>query len=267
MIELARANRHYLPGYVWHITHRCHKREFLLKFARDQRRWLQWLFEAKKRFGTSILNYAVTSNHIHLVVRDNKGRDVIPQTMQLVAGRTGQEYNQRKSRNGAFWEDRYQATAVEADSHLVQCMVYIDLNMVRAGKVAHPSEWPFCGYNEIQNARQRYSLIDYKNLMDLFGIQSMDEFKKTYSGWIEEALGKESYREREPRWTESIAVGSEGFVRDTKERLGIKAVGRDVIGANGSYELREPETPYEANFSLESEGLRQENTFYWDISV
>ena len=39
-MELARANRHYLPGYVWHITHRCHKREFLLKFARDQRRWL-----------------------------------------------------------------------------------------------------------------------------------------------------------------------------------------------------------------------------------
>ena len=29
---MARANRHHLPGYVWHITHRCHKREFLLKF-------------------------------------------------------------------------------------------------------------------------------------------------------------------------------------------------------------------------------------------
>ena len=27
---MARANRHYIPGYVWHITHQCHKREFLL---------------------------------------------------------------------------------------------------------------------------------------------------------------------------------------------------------------------------------------------
>ena len=25
-----------------------------------------WLFEAKKRFGLSVLNYTVTSNHIHL---------------------------------------------------------------------------------------------------------------------------------------------------------------------------------------------------------
>lgn len=47
---MARAKRRYLSGYAWHITHRCHKREFLLKFGRDRRRWLQWLFEAKKRY-------------------------------------------------------------------------------------------------------------------------------------------------------------------------------------------------------------------------
>jgi putative transposase len=39
--------------------------------------------------------------------------DVIPQSMQLIAGRTAQDYNQRKARKGAFWEDRYHATAIE----------------------------------------------------------------------------------------------------------------------------------------------------------
>ncbi len=29
--------------------------EFLLKFAKDRRRWLKWLFESKKRFRTRIL--------------------------------------------------------------------------------------------------------------------------------------------------------------------------------------------------------------------
>jgi hypothetical protein len=33
---MPRANRHYLPSYLWNITHRCHEREFLLKFAQDQ---------------------------------------------------------------------------------------------------------------------------------------------------------------------------------------------------------------------------------------
>jgi len=40
--------------------------EFLLRFVRDRRRWLHWLFEGKKRFGTCILNYVVTSNQERL---------------------------------------------------------------------------------------------------------------------------------------------------------------------------------------------------------
>jgi putative transposase len=66
---MPRAKCYHLPGYAWHITHRCHKREFLLKFARDWRSWLYWIFESKRRYGLCILDYAVTSNHIHLLDR------------------------------------------------------------------------------------------------------------------------------------------------------------------------------------------------------
>jgi putative transposase len=115
---MARAKRHFIPGQIWHITHRCHKGEFLLKFTKDRKRWLQWLFESKKRYGLPILIYAVASNHIHLLVVGDGKRDVIPKSIKLIAGRTGQEYNQRKNRKGAFWEDRYHATAVEKGAHL-----------------------------------------------------------------------------------------------------------------------------------------------------
>ena len=67
---MARAKRHYIPGYIWHIIHQCHKREFLLKFSRDRHRYLQWLYQARKRYGLTVLNYMVTSNHIHLLVAD-----------------------------------------------------------------------------------------------------------------------------------------------------------------------------------------------------
>jgi putative transposase len=86
MQTIPRANRNFLPGYVWHITHRCHHKQFLLKFVRDRCRYLQWVSEAKKRFGLSVLNYGVTCNHIHLLVKDTD-RDVISQIMQLIAGR------------------------------------------------------------------------------------------------------------------------------------------------------------------------------------
>ncbi|MFO7557545.1 MAG: transposase [Desulfobacterales bacterium] len=176
---MARAKRHYIRGQIWHITHRCHKREFLLKFAKDRSRWLHWLFEARKRYDLVVLNYAVTSNHIHLLVSDDTDRSIIPDSIKLIAGRTGQEYNQRKRRKGAFWEDRYHATAIEDGDHLLQCLVYIDLNMVRAGVVKHPSEWTCCGYSEIQNPRRKNILINYKRLMELLGFNTYEEVKSS----------------------------------------------------------------------------------------
>ncbi|MCK6556910.1 transposase [Candidatus Binatia bacterium] len=98
---MARAHRIHVPGHVRHLTHRCHNRRFLLKPARDRHVWRAWLSEARRRFGPCVLDYAVTANHVHLLVRD-RGQDEIPASMQLVQGRTGQAYKRRKRRRGAF---------------------------------------------------------------------------------------------------------------------------------------------------------------------
>jgi hypothetical protein len=58
---------------------------------------------------------------------ENGRPEAISKTLQLVAERTGQEYNQRKGRKGAFWEDRYHATAIQYGDHLICYLVYIDL--------------------------------------------------------------------------------------------------------------------------------------------
>jgi len=259
---MARANRHYIPGCVWHITHRCHKKEFLLQFSKDRERWVSWLYESKKRYGLVILNYTVNSNHIHLLVVDTHN-DVIPKSMQLIAGRTGQEYNQRKKRKGAFWEDRYHATAVQTDRHLLRCMVYIDLNMVRAGVVRHPSDWKYNGYNEIINPAERYGLIDQNALLTILGQSNRETLIQTYSQVLDETIRNNSLR-RQEAWTESIAVGDEAFISETKRRLASKGIGREVQEKDGMYELREPTLPYIAHFDPKKDILRPENTCYWD---
>ncbi|MFK5952299.1 MAG: transposase [Desulfobacterium sp.] len=253
---MARAKRHYLPGHIWHITHRCHKKEFLLKFARDRRRWVEWLFEARKRYGLKILNYIVTSNHIHLLV-DGGGCHVIPESIRLIAGRTAQEFNQRKKRKGAFWEDRYHATAVQQGDHLIKCLIYIDLNMVRTGIVNHPSEWEFSGYNEIQNPRQRYRIIDYESMKNLFGFSDLNHMKESHQKWINEALENDRLK-RESHWTQSVAVGDKEFLQSVKESLNHNVRGRSVESTDsGSFQLREAQTSY----GLKS--LEYSNIFVW----
>ncbi len=106
------------------------------------------------------------------------------------------------------------------------------------------------------------------NGADFWGVADLSParaFIKEHSSFIR-GLQKPR-RERDARWTESIAVGSEAFVRATKERFGIKAVGRDVTGGDGSYELRESNVSYGANFQAENGDLSQENAFFWDESI
>ena len=259
---MPRANRHFLPGYVWHITHRCHRKNFLLKFARDRHSYLRWVFEAKKRFGLSVLDYIVTCNHVHRLVRDT-GPNVIAGSMQLIAGRSGQEYNQRKGRHGAFWEDRYHATAIQADEHLHRCLVYIDLNMVRARVVMHPHDWTHSGYRQIQSPPKRYGIIDLRELSSLCGFSEVAEFQQAHRQWIDDSL-KRDRKAREGRWSEAIAVGNLNFVEKVKSELGFKAAHREVIEGDGTYALREQSESYGSNFTGKNEALSSGNTRLWN---
>ena len=207
------------------------------------------MYEAKKRYGLCVLNYIVTSNHIHLLVLDT-GKNVISDSMQLIAGRTAQEYNKRKTRKGAFWEDRYHATAVDSNAYLLRCMVYVDLNMVRAGVVRHPSQWPASGYHEIQTPPKRKCIIDIHQVMKLFNVNHSQSFQQCHRQWIEEALEHDRLR-REPCWSESIAVGSEVFVEKTKEQLRSRAYRGECQPVGDSFQLKEPEVIYHAHLAFE----------------
>lgn len=237
-IYMARANRHFIPDHIWHVTHRCHKREFLLKFSKDRNNWMELLFEAKKRYGLSVLNFIVTSNHIHLIVFSDNRPDAIPKSMQLIAGRTGQTYNRRKGRKGAFWEDRYHATAIESGEHLWRCLVYVDLNMVRAGVVSHPNDWRWSGYHEIQKPKKRYRVIDHDKLRHFLNVETNEMLSKAHRGWIDSQLKNKP--ERQSFYSESLAVGSEDFIDKVKQSLGIRAIGRRVRQASEvGYQLKE----------------------------
>jgi len=91
----------------------------------------------------------------------------------------------------------------------------------------------------------------------------MEDLAEAYRGWIEETIRADGLL-RQGKWSESIAVGSESFVMTTKEKLGIKAKGREVVGEDGSYMLRESAAPYSSILGHENDGLRLENTYFWD---
>ena len=92
-----------------------------------------------------------------------------------------------------------------------------------------------------------------------------DTFGSVYSGWIEEALKVEAFRE--PAWSESVAVGSKKFVAGIKEELAFKAIGRKIqeglhVGTNT---LREPNASYSFDFGIENGALSDDNSLFLSI--
>jgi putative transposase len=193
---------------------------------------------------------------VHLLVRDRGGGE-IAQSMQLIASATGQAYNRRKRRRGAFWEDCYHTTAVDTEEYLARCLVYIDLNMVRAGVVKHPREWAEAGYGEIQSPGERYRIIDRAALCELLGVEEA-RLAAVQNEWIESKLacGK---LQREGQWSEAVAVGSRSFVERIRERLGARARYRRVEDVDGVSILRDADEPYGRRFTTEMVNLRQKS--------
>jgi len=79
--------------------------------------------------------------------------------------------------------------------------------------------------------------------MDLLGFESYEDLKDAHCKWVESAIQADN-RIKVDKWTQSIAVGSNTFIKLLKEGLGRRAKGRKVIGPDDYFELREVLPPY-----------------------
>ncbi|MFW5915512.1 MAG: hypothetical protein ACOCTQ_03445, partial [Planctomycetota bacterium] len=67
--------------------------------------------------------------------------------------------------------------------------------------------------------RERYRILDFERLAEKLEARDFEEVREAYCGLIEERA--EGQRQvREARWSEPVAVGSEGFVREVGGKLG-----------------------------------------------
>jgi putative transposase len=193
----------------------------LLKFGIDRDGYVDLLFQTRKHYRIDILNYIVTSNHVHLLVWSRNSNN-IGLAMQFLHGRFAQFYNHRKAREGAFWRDRYHTTAIESGFHLSRCLFYIDMNMVRAGVVDHPSQWKQSGYHELAGRLKRYLIINKNRLLSCL---MMDRVRDGFTSWYERTLAENlesTYQDRVACWTEAHAVGNEPWLKGVYQKLGFK---------------------------------------------
>lgn len=192
-----------------HVTHRCQQREFPLKFAIDRRQYQRRLLQASRRFRRlRFLDYAITSNHVHLLLWVPRMSD-LSEMMHWLQSSFARDYNARKGREGAVWRGRFHPTLVQSGAHLSRCLFYLDMNRVRAGVVEHPFAWPHGGAQELCGNRQRNRICDRFRLLWCLGTPEQEQqFERWYRATLENLCRQwAAAPRREPFWSSAFAVG------------------------------------------------------------
>nr|WP_298166600.1 transposase [uncultured Pseudomonas sp.] len=142
---MARLPRLYFPGCAQHVIQRGNNRQACFFQEADYKAYLSFLKEAASKYQVVIHAFVLMTNHVHLLVTPSDEQGV-SRLMQAQGRKYVQYFNFTYGRTGTLWEGRYKSTLVDADNYVLTVYRYIELNPVRAGMVAHASEYPWSSY-------------------------------------------------------------------------------------------------------------------------
>jgi putative transposase len=134
-----------LAGMPQHIVQRGINREPCFFADEDYFSYLHWLQKAAADWHCAIHAYVLMTNHVHLLVTPETETG-IAKLMQAVGRRYVQYINRSYHRTGSLWEGRYKSSLIQAETYLLTCMRYIELNPVRANMVPDPAQYRWSSY-------------------------------------------------------------------------------------------------------------------------
>jgi putative transposase len=150
---MARLPRLTLADQPHHVIQRGNNRQPVFVDRDDREFFLSLLGENAARFAIALHAYVLMDNHFHLLATPSTA-DGLPQWMQAVGRRYVRYFNDRHRRTGTLWEGRYRSTLIQTERYLLSCMVYIDLNPVRAGTVTEARDYPWSSHGHYAGLRQ-----------------------------------------------------------------------------------------------------------------
>ena len=142
---MPRRPRVQLDDVPLHIVQRGHNREPCFFSEEDYASYLHWLGEALDDTECQLHAYVLMTNHVHLLLTPKRAVTV-PKLIMSLGRRYVQYINRTHQRTGTLWDSRYKSSVIQADTYLLTCQRYIELNPVRAAMVDDPAHYRWTSY-------------------------------------------------------------------------------------------------------------------------
>lgn len=142
---MPRRPRIHLADLPLHIVQRGHNRDACFFAEVDYQAYREWLGEALKGTGCRLHAYVLMTNHVHLLLTPPEP-DAVSRLVISLGRRYVQYINKTYRRTGTLWDGRYKSSLIQAESYLLLCQRYIELNPVRATMVDDPAHYRWSSY-------------------------------------------------------------------------------------------------------------------------
>ncbi len=213
---MARLPRLALPGQPQHVIQRGNNRAPIFADEADYQFYLEKLRAGAEKHGCEVHAYVLMTNHVHLLLTPQT-EVAVGKLIQFIGRYYVQYFNYRYRRTGTLWEGRYKATLLDSERYLLTCYRYVELNPVRAGMVAHPSEYPWSSY--AFNALGKVNdVVTPHALYQALG--SDEQARQTaYRALFKARIDEKDLREIRETTNKSWVLGSERFKSDVERLL------------------------------------------------
>lgn len=143
---MARLPRFCPVGMPQHVIQRGNNRQVCFVCEQDFAAYANWLHEYAQEFDVAVHAWVFMTNHVHLLATPNQ-ENGISNMMQALGRRYVRYFNREYRRSGTLWEGRFKSCLIQAQSYLLTCQRYIELNPVRAGMVDTPAQYRWSSFH------------------------------------------------------------------------------------------------------------------------
>jgi putative transposase len=249
--------------------------EYPLDDKRCRRKIVDFIRLFSKVYCCQVLGFCIMGNHYHLVVQMESPRSMsrkelweraallykdelldgwlaaswsrfesrifdVSELMRSLQSKVARWFNVTHNRRGRFWADRFKSVLLEDEKAMFDCLLYVELNPVRAGIVLRPEEYDGSSmyYRELKDDRwmaplteivgrskRADAMCDYKSRVYYRGSVPTKAWQAAISKRLltqEEARGFSTeglFTKRIRHFTDGVVIGSEEFVQNKLDKL------------------------------------------------
>jgi len=178
-----------VPNTLYHVVCRGVNQRNIFRRARDYKKFLKILREAKRRFKFYLYVYNLLPNHSHLEI---KTRDVsISKIMHFINTTYARYFNWRYNRVGHLFQDRFYSSVINTEAYFWGVGAYIDLNAWRAELTDEPENYPWSSFSVYNQKEYKDDLIDREEFLKLGGSGDTEKLRRAYVDFVKK-------RQRQP---------------------------------------------------------------------